>query len=78
MQLGAFAGGEASARKAWSALQAAHAAELGRLQPSIDRVERGAGSLWRLQAGPLTEERARAVCSALRARSADCMVIGPG
>jgi SPOR domain len=78
VQLGAFAGGDASARKAWTGLQAAHAAELGRLQPSIDRVERGARSLWRLQAGPLTEERARAVCSALRARGADCLVVRSG
>lgn len=77
VQLGAFADGEQAARDAWRALRAHHPELLGRLAPRVDVVMRDGGSLWRLQAGPLSEPRARELCAALAARGADCLVV-PG
>jgi hypothetical protein len=75
VQLGAFAAGEAAARKAWQQLKSAHPAELDRLSPRIDQLERSGKTLWRLQAGPLAEAQARAACARLREAGAACTVV---
>lgn len=77
IQLGAFGGGEQAARQAWQALRDRHPQWLGELAPRVDVVVRDGRSLWRLQAGPVSEPRARELCAALVARGADCIVV-PG
>lgn len=74
VQLGAYLS-ESQASAAWTRLASAHAAALGRLIPHVDRVDRDGKTLWRLQAGPLAEARARAVCAELRGRGADCVAV---
>lgn len=75
VQLGAFSGGEAAARREWSRLSSRHGDLLGGLSPGIDVIERGGRRLWRLQAGPLTESRAREVCAALETRGEACLLV---
>lgn len=74
IQLGAFGGGEAAARRAWAGLLDRHRDLLGALSPRIDVIQRNGRSLWRLQAGPLSEARAREACDALAARGVACIV----
>jgi len=74
IQLGAFAAGENAARRAWRDLSGRHADLLGGLSPRIDVIRKDGRSLWRLQAGPLTEARAGELCRALRSRGASCLV----
>lgn len=77
VQLGAFGGGEQAARRAWQSLHSRHADLLGDLASRVDVVIRDGRNLWRLQAGPLSEPRARKICAELAARGADCIVV-PG
>jgi hypothetical protein len=76
VQLGAFAAGEDAARRAWEQLSRRHADLLEGLAPRVDVISKDGRSLWRLQAGPLGEARAREVCSILRSRGAACLVTG--
>ena len=48
---------------------------LGGLAPRIDVIERDGRNLWRLQAGPLGESRARDVCAALKSRGEACLLV---
>jgi len=75
VQLGAFRGGETAARRAWAQLGGKHGDLLGSLTPRIDVIVRGGHDLWRLQAGPLSEARAREVCAALKVRGDDCLLV---
>jgi hypothetical protein len=75
VQLGAFRGGEAAARHAWAQLGQKHGELLGSLTPRIDVVVRDGHDLWRLQAGPLSEARARDVCAALKSRGEACLLV---
>lgn len=74
LQLGAFRA-EASARRAWSDLEALHGDLLEGLAPRVDGIDSGGRLLWRLRAGPVSERRAREVCAALRAREVPCLVV---
>jgi len=76
IQLGAFGAGEAAARREWSRLAGRHGDLLAGTSPRVDVIERNGRSLWRLQAGPLTESRAREVCTALKARGEACLLVG--
>ena len=75
VQLGAFGAGEAAARRAWVGLLGRHGDLLGGTSPRVDVIERNGRSLWRLQAGPLSEARAREVCEALKARGEACLLV---
>jgi cell division septation protein DedD len=77
IQLGAFAAGEGAARRAWQTLSSRHADLLEGLTPRVDVLRKDGRNLWRLQAGPLTEARAKELCATLRARGASCLVAGP-
>ena len=48
---------------------------LGGLSYRVDVIERDGRSLWRLQAGPLGESRARDVCAALKSRGEACLLV---
>lgn len=76
VQLGAFGDGEQAARDAWRALQAAHPELLGQLAARVDVVTRDGRRLWRLQAGPVSEPRARGICAELALRGVNCFVAG--
>jgi hypothetical protein len=75
VQLGAFRDGEAAARRAWGELRGRHADLVGTLSPQVDLVSRDGRDLWRLQAGPLSEARAREVCAALELRGVACLPV---
>ena len=77
VQLGAFSAGEDAARRAWQDLSRRHGDLLGGLVPRIDVIRKDGRRLWRLQAGPLTEARAREVCSSLEAHGAACLLVRP-
>ncbi len=76
VQLGAFAT-HAAAESQWQALAARHAAELRGLPYRIAASRSASGELYRLQAGALTEARARELCAALKAKSASCVIVPP-
>ncbi|MBS0518892.1 MAG: SPOR domain-containing protein [Proteobacteria bacterium] len=66
------------AKSTWARLQAAHGDVLANLRMQPTRVDLGDKGVWyRVQAGPLDEKQAQSVCSALRSRRADCVVIPP-
>jgi len=75
IQLGAFSAGEQAARRAWQDLSGRHGDLLGGLAPRVDVIRKDGRSLWRLQAGPLSETRAKEICDSLRARGAACLLV---
>jgi len=76
IQLGAFSAGEAAAQRAWQELSRKPADLLAGLSPRVDVIRKDGRSLWRLQAGPLSEARARELCAQLKSRGAACLVAG--
>jgi hypothetical protein len=77
IQLGAFAGGDKQAMNEWRRLQGAYPEVLGGLTPSVKLATTNSGHLYRLQAGLMTEERARASCAALKSKNQACVVVLP-
>ncbi|MBN9487557.1 MAG: SPOR domain-containing protein [Alphaproteobacteria bacterium] len=66
------------AKSTWARLQAAHGDVLANLRMQPTRVDLGDKGVWyRVQAGPLDEKQAQSVCSSLRSRRTDCVVIPP-
>jgi len=66
------------AKSTWARLQAAHGDVLANLRMQPTRVDLGEKGVWyRVQAGPLDEKQAQSVCSSLRSRRTDCVVIPP-
>ncbi len=79
VQLAAFRS-EAAADSAWRRLLAAHRDVLGKLDPSVERADLGAGKgvFFRLRAGPLDDDAAaRALCARLKSRKLECFVVKP-
>jgi cell division septation protein DedD len=77
IQLGAFSGGDKQAMGEWRRLQGAHPELLGGLTPSVKLLTTTSGHLYRLQAGVMTEERARETCAKLKAAGQTCVVVLP-
>ena len=77
VQLGAFSGGDKQAMGEWRRLQAEYPQLLHGLSPSVKLATTPAGHLYRLQAGAVSEAKAREVCAALKAKNQDCVVIPP-
>ena len=77
IQLGAFAGGDKQAMNEWRRLQGEYPQLLGGLTPSVKLATTTSGHLYRLQAGAMTEERARAACATLKSRNQACVVVPP-
>ncbi len=79
VQLAAL-GSRAAAEKEWTRLSGLHAALLGKLRPSIVRVDRGPGKdpIFRLRAMGLGgAEASRAVCAGLAAKKVACIPVRP-
>lgn len=74
IQLGAWLD-EATAREALAGWQGARAAELDGAQPRLVAPPTEGPALWRLRAGPLDEDRARALCGRLKAAGTDCVPV---
>ena len=75
IQIAAFKN-EAVARSTWRRVQSAHKAQLGALTLTVERIQiADKGTFHRVQAGPLNETKARAVCKVLAARGQDCIVV---
>lgn len=77
IQLGAFSGGDQQAMGEWRRLQREYPQLLNGLTPSVKLATTGAGHLYRLQAGDMTEARARDACTRLRLRGQACLVVPP-
>jgi hypothetical protein len=77
IQLGAFAGGDKQAMNEWRRLQGEYPQVLGGLTPSVKLTTTTSGHLYRLQAGVMTEDRARAACAALKSNNQACVVVPP-
>lgn len=66
------------AKSTWARLQSAHGDVMANLRMQAVRVDLGDKGVWyRVQGGPLDEKQAQAVCSSLRSRKADCVLIPP-
>ncbi len=79
VQLAAFRS-DSAARGAWKRYRAANGDLLGKLEPSVERADLGAGRgvYFRLRAGPLADEAAaKRLCERLKARRLDCLVVKP-
>jgi hypothetical protein len=61
----------------WRRLRARHDDVLGDLALDVRRTELNGRTWFRVQAGPLDEEAARAACDALRRQDLGCLVVGP-
>ena len=77
IQLGAFSGGDKQAMGEWRRLQGEHPQLLGGLTPSVKLATTTSGHLYRLQAGVMTEERAREVCAKLKVAGQTCVIVLP-
>jgi hypothetical protein len=68
---------EAEAQAEWRRLQARHPA-LGGLGMSVARADLGdKGVFYRIQAGPLDETRAKAICTEFKTQNLGCQVVHP-
>ena len=70
---------DADAHATWTRLQAANRDLLGSLALSVQRADLGErGTFYRVQAGGLADtSAAQSLCTALKARKVDCMVVRP-
>jgi len=75
VQLGAYGTGAAAAEEGWRQLLARHADLLGEVTHRVEPEPSGSASLWRLKVGPVSAERAAALCLALKARGESCLVL---
>lgn len=76
VQLGSFPAAE-QATAQWDRLKKTYA-ELQPLGLTTVRVDLGEKGVWyRLQAGPLNEPGARALCDDLKSKKRDCLVVRP-
>ncbi len=76
IQLGAFKSGAGVAHKRWAQLRKKYPAQLAGLSSSVSKAQ-GSAKLYRLQVTGLSDIRARAICSSLKAKSQACIVIPP-
>lgn len=66
------------AKSTWARLQSAHGDVMANLRMQAVRVDLGDKGVWyRVQGGPLDEKQAQTVCSTLKTRKADCVLIPP-
>ena len=66
------------AKSTWARLQSAHGDVMASLRMQAVRVDLGDKGVWyRVQAGPLDEKQAQSVCSTLKTRKADCVLVPP-
>lgn len=66
------------AKSTWARLQSAHGDVMANLRMQAVRVDLGDKGVWyRVQAGPLDEKQAQSVCSTLRTRKSDCVLVPP-
>ena len=66
----------AAAENDWKRISAKYADVLGGLTPAYERADLGdKGVFLRLQAGPVTEARAREICDRLKAANQGCLVV---
>lgn len=75
VQLGAVRSADA-ADKEWSRIQHANASALAGLKPDIVQVDiADKGTFWRIRAGSLSEQGARALCQELASRNQGCIIV---
>jgi cell division septation protein DedD len=77
VQLGAFSGGDKQAMGEWRRLLGQYPELLGGLTPSVKLATTTTGHVYRLQAGLMTEARARETCAQLKSRGQTCVVVLP-
>jgi hypothetical protein len=65
---------EALANTQWAKLQKAHPDLLGALTLNVQKVEVNGGTLFRIQAGPLSKAQAKELCGKLKTQKQDCIV----
>jgi cell division septation protein DedD len=66
------------AKSTWARLQSAHGDVMANLRMQAVRVDLGDKGVWyRVQGGPLDEKQAQNVCSTLKTRKADCVLVPP-
>lgn len=75
VQLGAFKSGADAAHKRWANLRKEYPTLLAGLASTVKKT--ADGQLYRLQAVGLSEQRARDICSALKAKSQACVLVPP-
>lgn len=69
-----------NSRKGWAILRKANPDLFQDLEPSLHRIDLGPekGIFYRLEAGPIADRNAAgALCTALKARKFDCLVVPP-
>jgi cell division protein FtsN len=75
VQLGAFKSGPEAAHKHWAELQKQYPVLLEGLSGKVLPTKTSGGNLYRLQTTGVTEQRARQICSSLKANSQGCVVV---
>lgn len=68
---------EAAARAEWKKMQAAFPAQLGNVELRVQKADLGAkGVFYRIQGGPLSQDQAKSICTAIAAkRPGGCIVV---
>jgi cell division protein FtsN len=77
IQLGAFKSSADVANKRWAHLDKEYPKLLAGLSPTVVPKKGASGTLYRLQVAGLTQNRARAICKSLKAKSQACVLILP-
>jgi SPOR domain len=77
VQLGAFSGGEKQAMSEWRRLRSEYPRFFDELTPTVKLSTTDSGHLYRLQAGLISESRARDICTKLKTEGQACVVVPP-
>jgi len=77
VQLGAFKSSTGAAEQRWTRLKKEYPSVLAGLSSKVEPRKAASGNLYRLQVVGLTEKRARAICTSLKAKSQPCIVVPP-
>ena len=78
IQLGAFKSSADAANQRWAHLDKEYPKLLNGLSPTVAPKKTASGTLYRLQIAGLTEQRARAICKSLKAKSQACVPLPLG
>jgi cell division protein FtsN len=77
IQLGAFKSSADAANQRWARLDKEYPKLLTGLSPTVAPKKTASGTLYRLQVAGLTEQRTRAICKSLKAKSQPCVPLDP-
>jgi cell division protein FtsN len=77
VQLGAFKSSADAAQRRWARLEKEYPKLLSGLSPTVSPKKTSSGTLYRLQAIGMSDQRAHSICKHLKTKTQGCIIIHP-